>query len=75
MKVIVRKLLNFTVLSKSPNLYIHKLRKAFIVHNNDKLLFVPFKVVLLVFESFNYSQKLIVESFISSFGLNYFSKK
>ena len=74
LKKITRKFLGLTNLTKAQPFYIYKLLKIIIVNEKKYFIFPAFQIVLLNYEYLNNSQKLIIVSFISSFGWNNFTQ-
>ena len=67
LKIVTKKLLGLTYLILSQFFNIHKLIKVVIVYKDKNVIFTTFEIILLDFEHFDNSQKLIITSFILSF--------
>ncbi len=71
LKVVLKKLSSLVDLTRTQAFYIHELIEVIIVSKDEDLIFVAFKVVTPSLESFNNSQKLLIESFILSLNGNH----
>lgn len=67
LKIVTKKLLGLTYLILSQFFNIHKLIEVVIVYKDKNVIFTTFEIILLDFEHFDNSQKLIITSFILSF--------
>lgn len=70
-KVISRKLLGLTNLSKVGTFNIHKLPQVIIIIKNKNFTFIVFQVVALTFKSLNNNRKTLILSFVLYFGKYY----
>lgn len=74
-KRVLRELLSLTNLSKVLALSIHKLTEVVEVSKNKNLLLRAFKVVIPSLKESNNGQELLILSFITSFGKDYYLRK
>ena len=70
--MIAKKLLSLPDLTRTQAFCIYEAAKVVLVDKNKDYVLIIFYIMPLCFESLNNGQKLIVVSFVSSFGWNHF---